>query len=616
MDSAIKTLTQRIKERSESRRDLFLDRARRLAHDGPRRFSLSCSNLAHAQAGLAEEARPAFRKRDASCIGIITSYNDMLSAHQPFERFPSVIRQAALERGGFAQVAGSVPAMCDGVTQGKPGMELSLFSRDVIAMSTAVALSHNCFDGVLCLGICDKIIPGMFMGAVSQAHMPFIFVPGGPMPSGLDNKEKVRIREANARGEVGQDALLDAECRAYHAPGTCTFYGTANTNQMMMEFMGLHLPGAAFVQPQSPLRDALTRLATHRAMDIALTGSQPTPICDIVDEHSVVNAMVGLLATGGSTNHMLHLVAMARAVGIDLHWEDFDALSERVPLLVRMYPNGTADINAFHQAGGVACVIRNLLNAGLLHDDVHTVVGHGLSAYTQIPVMETQGIKWRPCPETADPCIIRPVDDPFDSTGGLRVLQGNLGKAIMKVSAVDSAHWRVHAPARVFHHQDEVLNCYQRGGLREDAVVVLRFQGPRANGMPELHKLSPILGNLQDEGYQVALVTDGRMSGASGKFPAAIHVCPESAAGGLLARVNDGDMILLDAETKTLQLEVPGETLATRDIPNMPISDHEKLSSTDLFRFMRQAAGPADLGATVFDFGGHRSKIVEEEETP
>jgi phosphogluconate dehydratase len=591
-------VTDRIVARSRETRAAYLAQIDAAQRSGPGRAKLSCANFAHAFAALPEEGKARMRNPMAPNLAIVTAYNDMLSAHQPYERFPDVIRAAAEAVGATAQVAGGVPAMCDGVTQGRPGMELSLFSRDVIAMSTGIALSHDAFDAGLMLGICDKIVPGLTMGALAFGHLPVIFVPGGPMTSGLSNAEKARVRGLYTEGKVSREELLDSEMQSYHGPGTCTFYGTANTNQMMMEMTGLHLPGAAFVHPNTPLRDALTAAAAQRAVEIIAGTEAYTPMAQVVDEKAMVNAMVGLMATGGSTNHTLHMVAIARAAGILLTWADFDDLSRVVPLIVKVYPNGSEDVNAFQAAGGMAFVIRQLLDAGLAHEDVVTVAGGGLRAYQREPFLEDGALVWREGPtESLNRDILRPIDDPFQPEGGLRLMAGGLGRAVMKTSAVKAEHLVVEAPARVFDDQDDLLEAFRRGELTEDFVAVVRFQGPKANGMPELHSLTPTLVVLLDRGLKVALVTDGRMSGASGKAPAAIHVSPEAADGGVLAKVQDGDMILVDALQGRLEIKVDPAVLAARPAAQAPV--HARGFGRELFGWMRRAAGPAEAGASV-----------------
>ncbi len=589
-------VTERIIERSRETRADYLDRIEAARSAGVGRAKLSCANWAHAFA--AENAADKLTLRDPTApnVAIVSAYNDMLSAHQPLERFPAIIKAAAREAGGTAQYAGGVPAMCDGVTQGRPGMELSLFSRDTIAMATAVALTHDAFDSALMLGVCDKIVPGLTMGALAFGHLPVIFVPGGPMTSGVSNHEKARVRALYAQGKATREELLDSEMASYHGPGTCTFYGTANSNQMMMEMMGLHLPGAAFVHPNTPLRDALTAGAAKRAIEIRDGTNAYAPMAQVVDAKSVVNALAGLLATGGSTNHTLHLIAMARAAGLLLTWEDFDDLSQVTPLIARVYPNGSEDVNAFQAAGGMAYVIRQLLDAGLAHDDVMTVAGQGLRRYQTEPFLDDGKLVWREGPMASlNADILRPVDDPFQPEGGIRLLTGPLGRAVMKTSAVKPEHRVIEAPAVVFNDQDELQAAYQRGELEKDFIAVVRFQGPRANGMPELHNLTPPLGVLLDKGFKVALVTDGRMSGASGKVPAAIHVTPEAADGGPLAVVRDGDIIRLDATKGTLEIKVDPSELKRRPRAEAPPSGHGY--GRELFGLMRRAAGPADAGA-------------------
>ncbi len=598
----ISATTTRIRERSAAGRTQYLRRVEAARKAGTSRAHVSCTNLAHAVAAFSPHDKLVLRSQQRPNLAIVSSYNDMLSAHQPLGRFPEIIKQAARDAGAVAQFAGGVPAMCDGVTQGQPGMELSLFSRDVIAMATAIALSHNVFDGVLCLGVCDKIVPGLLIGALQFGHLPVVFVPGGPMTSGLANTEKARIRELHAQGKVGRGELLQAEMQSYHGPGTCTFYGTANSNQMLMEVMGLHLPGAAFVHPNTALRDALTGAAAQRAVAIAQAGTEYTPIADVVDERAIVNAIVGLLATGGSTNHTIHLVAIARAAGITIDWDDFDRLSRAVPLLARIYPNGSADVNQFHAAGGMGLLIRQLLSAGLLHADVKTVVGSGLSSYTQEPYLDDEGaLKWRPAPERSlDAEILAEAGRPFSAEGGLKLLTGNLGRAVIKVSAVKAQHRVVEAPALVFDGQDALLDAFKQGRLQRDFVAVVRYQGPRANGMPELHKLTPTLGVLQDQGFKVALVTDGRMSGASGKVPAAIHVTPECLDGGPLARVRDGDPIRLDAEGGVLEVRVDAGEWARRTVSPPDLEHNHHGLGRELFAGARVLAAGAEQGAVIF----------------
>ncbi|KGM53387.1 phosphogluconate dehydratase [Lysobacter daejeonensis GH1-9] len=605
LNPVIAEVTRRIVERSRDRRAAYLERID--AASGPRthRAQLSCGNLAHGFAACSPSDKALLRGGVAPNLGIVTAYNDMLSAHQPFEQFPFLIRNAAREAGATAQVAGGVPAMCDGVTQGQAGMELSLFSRDVIAMSTAVALSHDMFDAALYLGVCDKIVPGLLIGALSFGHLPAVFVPAGPMTSGLPNDEKSRVRQRYAEGKATREELLEAEAQSYHAPGTCTFYGTANSNQMLMELMGLHLPGASFVNPNTSLRNALTTAATKRAAQITALGEDFRPIGRIVDERSIVNGVIGLHATGGSTNHLLHLIAIAAAAGIDLRLEDFDDLSAVVPLLARVYPNGSADVNHFHAAGGLAFLIGELLDHGLLHGDVETVAGPGLARYrVEARLDEERQLTYAPSTaHSGDTEVLRPADAPFRADGGLRVLRGPLGIAAIKVSAVPEDRWVIEAPCRVFTEQREVREAFERGDLDRDVVVVVRFQGPQANGMPELHQLTPALSVLQKRGHRVALVTDGRMSGASGQVPAAIHLTPEAACGGPIARLRDGDVVRVDARDGTLSVQVPEAEWAARAPETLDRSASHVGLGRELFEVFRRAVGPADAGASVFAHG-------------
>ncbi len=598
LNDRVRTVTSRIRERSKDTRSDYLGRMDEARRRETTRASLACTNLAHGFAASNPADKEALKQMRWPNLAIVSSYNDMLSAHQPLERYPQLIKLAAREAGAVAQFAGGVPAMCDGVTQGQPGMELSLFSRDVIAMSTAIALSHNMFDATLCLGVCDKIVPGLLMGALTFGHLPTIFVPAGPMPSGIPNKEKARIRQLFAEGKVGRDALLESEAQSYHSAGTCTFYGTANSNQMLMEVMGLHLPGAAFVSPNTPLRDALTSEAAKRASRITSLGENYLPLARTIDERAIVNAIVGLLATGGSTNHTLHLVAMARAAGIVINWDDFSDLSEVVPLLARIYPNGSADVNHFHAAGGMGFLIRELLSAGLLHGDTTTVMGTGLGAYTQEPWLAPNGLAWRDAPATTgDRDVLRPVSEPFGTDGGLKLLQGNLGRAVIKTSAVHAHHRVVEAPAAVFEDQEDVMKAFKAGDLNRDCIVVVRYQGPKANGMPELHQLTPALTSLQSKGFKVALVTDGRMSGASGAVPAAIHLTPESLSGGPLARVQNGDVITLDSFSGALRVHVADDVLARRATTTPELNRNNHGVGRELFATFRAAAGDAEMGA-------------------
>ncbi|HEY1069539.1 MAG TPA: phosphogluconate dehydratase [Thermomonas sp.] len=594
----VERVTARIAGRSRDTRAAYLARMDAARGEGPYRHKLSCGNLAHAFAAAGPD-KPALRGGRGGNIGIVTAYNDMLSAHQPMEHYPSLIRMAARNAGGSAQVAGGVPAMCDGVTQGRAGMELSLFSRDVIAMATAVSLSHDSYDAVLCLGVCDKIVPGLLIGALSFGHLPTIFVPAGPMPSGIPNKQKAEVRQRYALGQASREELMDAEAASYHAPGTCTFYGTANSNQMLMEVMGLHLPGSAFVPPNTPLRDALTVAAAEQALRITALGDDYRPLARTIDEKAIVNAMVGLAATGGSTNHTLHLVAIARAAGVVIDWDDFDALSRATPLLARVYPNGAADVNHFEAAGGMGFVITQLLDAGLLHEDIVCVHGGTLRQQAMQPWLDDLALRWRHPPATSgDTDIVRPVSAPFDAEGGLRRLQGNLGRAVVKVSAVAPEFRRHQAPARLFDSQDALLVAFQAGALEGDFIAVVRGQGPRANGMPELHKLTPTLAALQDRGQRVALLTDGRMSGASGKVLAAIHVTPEAADGGPLAKLRDGDPVRIDAEAGTLDVLVDAVEWAARDAAVLDLSGNKAGMGRELFGLMRGHVGSAEDGAS------------------
>lgn len=593
----IARVTDRIRARSEASRGTYLERMAKAVSNGPVRAHLSCGNQAHAYAamGAAKDALVAARVPN---LGIVTAYNDMLSAHQPFERYPDLIRAAAAKAGVTVQVAGGVPAMCDGVTQGQPGMELSLFSRDVIALAAGVALSHNCFDAALYLGVCDKIVPGLIMAAATFGHIPAVFVPAGPMTSGISNDEKSRVRNAFAEGKASREELMAAEMASYHGPGTCTFYGTANTNQMLMEVMGLHLPGASFVNPGTPLRDALTTAAVERAAEITALGNDFRPAGEILDERAYVNGIVGLMATGGSTNLVLHLPAMARASGVILDLQDFADLSEAVPLMAKVYPNGLADVNHFHAAGGLQFLIGELLDAGLLHPDAKTVAGDGLAAYRREPVLDAGRLTWRDGPRASlNEKVVRPASAPFAPQGGLKQLTGNLGRGVIKVSAVAPDRHVIEAPARVFHSQDAVKAAFKAGEFTGDTVVVVRFQGPKANGMPELHSLTPTLSVLQDRGLRVALVTDGRMSGASGKVPAAIHVAPEAAAGGPLAKLRDGDVVRLDAEAGTLTVLAPDFDSRTPVV--VDLSANEFGIGRELFAPFRRHAGSADTGGAL-----------------
>lgn len=598
LNATLKEVTDRIIARSEATRRPYLDRMAAAQSKGPSRAHLSCSGQAHAYAGAGVD-QDALATKSAGNLGIVTAYNDMLSAHQPFERYPTLIRDAVRASGGTAQVAGGVPAMCDGVTQGEAGMELSLFSRDVIAMATGVALSHNTYDAAVYLGVCDKIVPGLVIGAQAFGHLPAVFVPAGPMTSGISNDDKAKVRQEFAKGECGRDKLMASEMAAYHGPGTCTFYGTANTNQMLMEFMGLHLPGSSFVTPNTELRDELTKESARRALSLSALGNNYTPTCDILDEKAFVNGIVGLMVTGGSTNLLIHLLAMARAGGIVLDWQDFADLSAIVPLLARVYPNGLADVNHFHAAGGLGYLIGELLNGGMLHPDTKTVAGEGLENYTTEPFLSEDGLTWRPGTKvTLNDKIVRPLSEPFQENGGLAHLTGNLGTGVMKISAVSEEHRVVEAPVRVFHDQEEAKTAFKAGELTDDVIIVVRFQGPKANGMPELHSLTPFLQIMQGRGQKVALVTDGRMSGASGKVPSAIHVCPEALDGGPIAYLQDGDVVRVDALSGDLQILTSG--VLEREPAVADLSGNEAGVGRELFQAFRASVGSADTGASVF----------------
>jgi phosphogluconate dehydratase len=597
LNETIAEVTERIGGRSAAARGEYLERTRRRKLTEPARGKLSCSNLAHVLAAAGED-KPRLQQPVPN-IGIVTAYNDMLSAHQPYENYPEVIRAAARLAGATAQVAGGVPAMCDGVTQGRAGMELSLFSRDVIALATGVALSHEAFDSALLLGICDKIVPGLFIGAAAFGQLPIIFTPGGPMPSGIANKAKAEVRQRFAEGKASRDELLAVEMGSYHNAGTCTFYGTANSNQMLMELMGLHVPGAAFVNPNTPLRHALTVAATQRAAATTALGQDYLPFVEVIDERSFVNAIVGLMATGGSTNHVIHLVAMARAVGLTVTWDDMADISRVTPLLARVYPNGEADVNQFHAAGGMGFVVRELLDAGLAHADVMTIWGPGLPAYAREPFLDANRLVWRDAPaKSLDEAILRPAEKPFSAEGGLKLLRGNLGRSVIKTSAVDPKYWHITAPARVFESQEGLAEALKQG-IEGDFIAVVRGQGPRANGMPELHKLIPALSGLLARGRRVAIVTDGRMSGASGKVPAAIHLTPEAATGGPISRLRDGDVIELDAAAGVLEVRVDAATLQARE-PVLPRAMDAAFGvGRELFTRLREGVTPPDEGASI-----------------
>ena len=596
--ATLQSVTDRVTARSATSRGQYMARMKAAQTKGPSRGHLSCSGQAHAFAASGEDQNELATGIGGN-LGIVTAFNDMLSAHQPFEHFPAVMREAARSVGGTAQVAGGVPAMCDGVTQGEAGMELSLFSRDLIAMAAGIALSHNTFDAATYLGVCDKIVPGLVIGAQAFGHLPAVFVPAGPMTSGLANDDKAMVRQKFAAGEVDRDALMKAEMAAYHGPGTCTFYGTANTNQMLMEFMGLHLPGSSFVTPNTEMRAALTAEGAKRALSLSALGDNYTPVCEILDEKAYVNGIVGLMATGGSTNLLIHLVAMARAGGIILDWEDFSEISDLVPLLARVYPNGLADVNHFHAAGGLGYLIGELLRGGMLHPDTKTIAGVGLHHYTQEPFMENGELVWRDGTSVSlNAKIISALEEPFQETGGLKRLSGSLGTGVMKISAVAPEHRVIEAPARVFHGQDEVKAAFKAGEFTGDTIVVVRFQGPKANGMPELHSLTPMLAILQGQGKKVALVTDGRMSGASGKVPAAIHVCPEALDGGPIAYINDGDMLCVDAVEGTLEILTEGAL--ERAPAQVDLTANQSGTGREMFEVFRSAVGPAESGASVF----------------
>ncbi len=600
INSTLFRVTERIVERSRTSREAYLKRIEKASGSSPARRTMSCSNLAHGIAACSSSDKQSLVSGTGANIAIVSSYNDMLSAHQPFETFPEIIRKAAHQAGAVAQFAGGVPAMCDGITQGRAGMELSLFSRDIIAQSTAIALSHDMFDAAICLGVCDKIVPGLLIGALSFGHLPTIFAPAGPMESGLPNKEKARVREAYAGGRAGRDELLKAETASYHSPGTCTFYGTANSNQMLMEFMGLQLPGGSFVNPGTGLRDRLTAEAVERLLKLLPSGDQYTPIAHIVDEKAIVNAIVGLMATGGSTNHTIHLVAIAAAAGIRINWDDFSELSSVVPQLARIYPNGKADVNHFHAAGGLGFTISTLLDAGLLHQDVKTIMGPGLDRFCQEPLIKHDALCWRPVAEASlDPEVLRPAEDPFHPEGGLKLVQGNLGRAIVKSSAVKPEHQRIQAPARVFDSQHAFSEAFNRGEFTSDTVVVLTHQGPGANGMPELHKLIPYLSVLQGSGLHVALLTDGRLSGASGKVLAAIHVTPDTLGGGMLGKVADGDLVTIDAQAGVMDVDVSESELAARPPAGPGSQERSNGMGRELFDVFRAAVGDTEAGATV-----------------
>lgn len=603
MNKNIVQITQRIIDRSAATRRAYLEKIAAEKSTTVHRASLSCGNLAHGFAACGKDDKATLRGVNHSDVAIISAYNDMLSAHQPYQTYPEIIKAAIKETGGVAQFAGGVPAMCDGVTQGQPGMDLSLMSRDVIAMSSAVALSHNMFDGALMLGICDKIVPGLMIASMTFGHLPTVFVPAGPMPSGIPNKEKARVRQQYAQGEVGKEELLAAESASYHSAGTCTFFGTANSNQLVVEVMGLHLPGASFVAPNTPLREELTKAAARQVTRLTQQSGNYMPVGRMIDERSIVNAIVALLATGGSTNLTMHIIAFAKAAGIIINFQDFNDLSDAVPLLTRIYPNGHADINHFQQAGGMALLFKELIEAGLVHEDVETICGRGLTRYTQQPILDNGQLKWIDgAKSSGDPEVIATAEKPFKADGGLKVMKGNLGVSVLKTSSLQAGSFVIKAPAVVFEDQHELDIAFNAGELDKDFIAVVRFQGPKARGMPELHKLTPPLGVLQDKGYKVALVTDGRMSGASGKVPAAIHLCPEALDGGLIAKINTGDMILLDGETGQLTLLVDEAELLQRENATFKVNGHHQGMGRELFGFMRRNLSSAETGAcSLFD---------------
>lgn len=598
MDYRIVSVTKRIIERSKETRQKYTDLMKSLSETNVSRAGLSCGNIAHAIAACSESVKFDLMEEKKANIGIITSYNDMLSAHKPYEKYPEILKRFAKKHGAVAQVAGAVPAMCDGVTQGEAGMELSLFSRDIIALSTAIGLSHNMFDAALCLGICDKIVPGELIGALKFGYLPIIFVPGGPMKTGISNDEKATVRRAFASGEVDRQALLASEAKAYHSAGTCTFYGTANSNQMLMEIMGLQLPGSSFVNPDTEHRLALNEETVRLAIASTKQSNNYRPLYEIIDEKAIVNAIIGLLATGGSTNHTLHLIAIAKAAGIIINWQDFSDLSEVIPSLVKMYPNGSADVNYFHACGGMPLLIKTLLDAGLLHNDVNTILGKGLELFTKESYIENGSLIWKKCPEQSpDQSVLCSIENAFSSTGGLKVLKGNLGVAVIKTSAVNPEHWIVEAPALIFEDQNELLDAFNKKELFRDFIAVLRYQGPKAKGMPELHRLTPILSILQNNGHKVALVTDGRMSGASGKIPAAIHLSPEALDGGVLSQLKDGDLLRLNAYTGELDcLNI--EEIITRPSSKIPNTNQEGYGR-ELFSNLRNLASNSNTGASI-----------------
>lgn len=610
MNKEIQKVTNNIIARSQRYREIYLQRIANAGQAGVNRQVLGCSNLAHGFAACSNNDKALLSDEITPNVAIVSAYNDMLSAHQPFATFPDIIKAVLHQEGATAQFAGGVPAMCDGVTQSQPGMELSLFSRDVIAQATAIALSHNMFDGALYLGVCDKIVPGLIMGALSFGHLPAVFIPGGPMPSGISNVQKVKVRQDFAQGLVGKKELLQSESASYHSPGTCTFYGTANSNQMLMEIMGLHLPGSSFVTANTPLREALTKASTKQILSLIntdTTNQEKTNlgIGQMLDEKSFVNALIGLLATGGSSNHTLHLVAMARVAGIVINWQDFHDLSQVIPLLTKLYPNGSADVNHFHQAGGMPIVIKDLLENELLHDDVNTIMGNGLDSYTSLPALNEQQLTWSPASvENKDTAIVSSVIEPFSENGGLSILQGNIGRSVIKTSALKPEHTLIEAPAEVFDSQEALQAAYKNGELNKDFVAVVRYQGPKANGMPELHGLLPALGSLQDEGFKIAIITDGRMSGASGKVASAIHMTPEASEGGVIAKIEPGDMIRLDLENSIVELLVEDSEIAKREVAKPDLTNNRFAMGRELYTFQRNNVSGAELGASIFSLPG------------
>jgi len=608
LNKRLNEITNEIILRSQKSRTIYLRRVEEAIHEGPNRGALGCSNLAHGVAACDAHEKESLLTQSSENIAIVSAYNDMLSAHEPYKTYPPLLKRTLAMKGVTAQFAGGVPAMCDGITQSQPGMELSLFSRDTIAMSTAIALSHNMFDGGLYLGVCDKIVPGLLIGALNFGHLPAVFVPAGPMPSGISNALKAKVRQEYAEGKVDERELLKTESASYHSSGTCTFYGTANSNQMLMEIMGLHIPGSSFVQTNTPLREALTQKAAERLMELTHQSEGYMPLGKMLDEKSFVNAIIGLLATGGSTNHTIHLIAMARAAGVILKWEDFDALSKIIPLLCKMYPNGSADVNHFHEAGGMGLVISQLLGAGLLHEDVNTIMGKGLKFYLSRPYLKDKELHFEPCvAESLDTEVVASCEAPFSTQGGLAVLDGNIGQAVIKTSALKEQNMVIKAPARIFHTQKSLDEAFKQDELNMDFIAVVLYQGPRANGMPELHGLMKPLGVLQDRGYKVAIVTDGRMSGASGKVPSAIHMTPEALNGGMIAKIEEGDMIELDCYNGSLELLVDEEVLSQRDVEHPNLNANYSQMGRELFSMMRSSTNGANEGACSFALVGEES---------